>query len=132
MNKTPVSILQEMMMKRKIVPTYELIYDGGGTHDNTFTYQVSCEELVATGTGRCKKDAKHEAAKAMLEAVAAHRAYPQLPASPAPSPIKRALPTEVTVSPKRAPNMPFQNAVGALTVSNTFHPEVLIPKKPDS
>ncbi|XP_033231153.1 interferon-inducible double-stranded RNA-dependent protein kinase activator A-like isoform X2 [Belonocnema kinseyi] len=112
MNKTPVSILQEMMMKRKIVPNYELTYDGGGTHDNTFTYQVSCDGLVATGTGRCKKDAKHEAAKMMLETIAAHRAYPQLPASPAPSPVKKPLITEVIVSPKRTQ---FVNAVGALT-----------------
>ena len=102
-------------MKKKVVPNYELIYDGGGTHDNTFTYQVSCDGLVARGTGRCKKDAKHEAAKAMLEAIAAHRAYPQLPASPAPSPVKTPPTTEETY-PKKSSNMPFLNAIGALAV----------------
>ncbi|XP_051156086.1 interferon-inducible double-stranded RNA-dependent protein kinase activator A homolog [Leptopilina boulardi] len=114
MNKTPVSILQEMMMKEKCVPNYELIFDGGGTHDNTFTYQVTCDGFMAIGTGRCKKDAKHEAAKEMLEKIAAHRAYPQLQESPAPSPARRPLLTETTVSPKRPSNLPFLNAIGAL------------------
>ncbi|XP_043482710.1 RISC-loading complex subunit tarbp2-like isoform X2 [Leptopilina heterotoma] len=115
MNKTPVSILQEMMTKKKCVPNYELIHDGGGTHDNTFTYQVSCDGFVAIGTGRCKKDAKHEAAKEMLETIAAHRAYPQLQESPAPSPARRPLLTEPPISPKRSTNMPFLNAIGALS-----------------
>lgn len=115
MSKTPVSILQEMMVKQSITPDYELIHDGGGRHVNTFTYRVTCDGLSATGTGRCKKDAKHEAAKAMLAEIAAHRNYPQLPAATTP-----------TVSPSRSPfhsvpplprtsaNVPFFNAVGEL------------------
>ncbi|XP_043493171.1 RISC-loading complex subunit TARBP2-like isoform X1 [Polistes fuscatus] len=114
MNKTPVSILQEMMVKKKMIPNYDLIHDGGGTHVNTFTYRVSCEGLTATGTGRNKKDAKHEAAKAMLEKIAAHRAYPQLPASPAQSPVRSPIPTVVPASPRIPPNEPFINAIGAL------------------
>ncbi|KAI4494379.1 hypothetical protein M0802_008871 [Mischocyttarus mexicanus] len=114
MNKTPVSILQEMMVKSKMIPNYDLIHDGGGTHVNTFTYRVSCEGLTATGTGRSKKDAKHEAAKAMLEKIAAHRAYPQLPASPAQSPVRSPIPTAIPVSPRIPPNEPFVNAIGAL------------------
>ncbi|XP_035720461.1 RISC-loading complex subunit TARBP2-like [Vespa mandarinia] len=114
MSKTPVSILQEMMVKMQMIPNYELIHDGGGTHVNTFTYRVTCEGLSATGTGRSKKDAKHEAAKAMLEKIAAHRAYPQLPASPAQSPIKTCIPTVIPASPRIPPNEPFVNAIGAL------------------
>nr|XP_050856164.1 interferon-inducible double-stranded RNA-dependent protein kinase activator A-like [Vespula vulgaris]XP_050856165.1 interferon-inducible double-stranded RNA-dependent protein kinase activator A-like [Vespula vulgaris]XP_050856166.1 interferon-inducible double-stranded RNA-dependent protein kinase activator A-like [Vespula vulgaris] len=114
MSKTPVSILQEMMVKKQMIPDYELIHDGGGTHVNTFTYRVTCEGLSATGTGRSKKDAKHEAAKAMLEKIAAHRAYPQLPASPAQSPIKTCIPTVIPASPRIPPNEPFVNAIGAL------------------
>nr|XP_034191620.1 RISC-loading complex subunit TARBP2-like isoform X1 [Osmia lignaria] len=114
MNKTPVSILQEMMVKKHTVPNYELIHDGGGTHMNTFTYQVTCDGLSATGTGRSKKDAKHEAAKAMLETIAAHRGYPQLPASPAQSPVRTPLPQPVPEVPRIPPNVPFVNAIGAL------------------
>lgn len=117
MSKTPVSILQEMMVKQGMIPDYELIHDGGGRHVNTFTYRVECDGLSATGTGRCKKDAKHEAAKAMLTEIAAHRNYPQLPAastptmSPSRSPFHSAPPL-----PKLTANVPFFNAVGELQV----------------
>lgn len=117
MNKTPVSILQEMMVKNGTTPNYELIHDGGGTHVNTFTYRVTCDTLVATGTGRCKKDAKHEAAKSMLEAIAVHRNYPQLPASPAQSPVRTPISTVPTAAERPSPNTPFQNSIGSLQVS---------------
>lgn len=115
MNKTPVSILQEMMVKQGMIPDYELIHDGGGRHLNTFTYQVTCDGLTAIGTGRCKKDAKHEAAKAMLTEIAAHKNYPQLPAATMPeSPSKS--PFHSTPPKIRAPNAPFFNAIGELQV----------------
>ncbi|XP_003708042.2 interferon-inducible double-stranded RNA-dependent protein kinase activator A isoform X2 [Megachile rotundata] len=104
----------EMMVKKHTVPNYELIHDGGGTHMNTFTYKVICDGLTATGTGRSKKDAKHEAAKAMLETIAAHRGYPQLPASPAQSPVRTPLPPQVPEVPRIPPTEPFVNAIGAL------------------
>lgn len=116
MNKTPVTILQEIMVKKGTVPKYELIHDGGGTHINTFTYEVTCDGLRATGTGRCKKDAKHEAANAMLTTIAVHRNYPQLPASPATSPVRTPLPDPLPVSPRISANVPFINAIGALQV----------------
>ncbi|KAK2587046.1 hypothetical protein KPH14_011000 [Odynerus spinipes] len=130
MNKTPVSILQEMMVKKHMVPDYVLIHDGGGTHMNTFTYRVTCEGLSATGTGRSKKDAKHEAAKAMLETIAAHRGYPQLPASPAQSPVRTPLPAAAPASPRIGANVPFVNAIGALQalcIDNTLEEPQYIP-----
>ncbi|XP_061932018.1 interferon-inducible double-stranded RNA-dependent protein kinase activator A homolog [Apis cerana] len=114
MNKTPVSILQEMMIKNKITPNYELIHDGGGSHMNVFAYQVKCDDLIASGIGRSKKDAKHEAAKAMLEIIATHRGYLQLPASPAQSPVRTPLPPTIPEIPRIPPDIPFVNAVGAL------------------
>nr|XP_031839002.1 RISC-loading complex subunit TARBP2-like isoform X2 [Nomia melanderi] len=114
MIKTPVSVLQEMMVKNQSVPNYELIHDGGGTHMNTFTYQVTCDGLIAVGTGRSKKDAKHEAAKAMIEAITAQRGYPQLPASPSQSPLRTPLPPVIPETERLPPNVPFVNAVGAL------------------
>lgn len=114
MDKTPVSILHEIMAKNLATPNYELIHDGGGTHINTFTYRVTCEGLTATGVGRSKKDAKHEAAKAMLEAIAAHRGYLQLPASPAQSSVRTPLPPTIPEVKRTPPDVPFINAVGAL------------------
>ncbi|XP_033349455.1 interferon-inducible double-stranded RNA-dependent protein kinase activator A-like [Bombus vosnesenskii] len=114
MDKTPVSILHEIMAKNLVTPNYELIHDGGGTHINTFTYRVTCEGLTATGIGRSKKDAKHEAAKAMLEAIAAHRGYLQLPASPAQSSVRTPLPPTIPEVKRTPPDEPFINAVGAL------------------
>lgn len=114
--KTPVSMLQEMMVKKGTAPSYELIHNGGGTHQNIFTYQVSCEGLTATGTGRCKKDAKHEAAQAMLETIAKHIALPQLPATPCDSPVRTPLPMTLPVCPKSPAHVPFRNAIGELQV----------------
>lgn len=125
MNKTPVSILQEMMVKNLSIPTYELIHDGGGSHINTFTYRVTCDGLIATGMGRSKKDAKHEAAKAMLETIAEHRGYLQLPASPAQSPVRTPLPPVVPEVQRIPPDVPFVNAVGALQVSNVFLQQIV-------
>lgn len=118
MNKTPVSILQEMMVKQGMIPDYELIHDGGGRHVNTFTYQVTCDGLRAIGIGRCKKDAKHEAAKAMLAEIAAHRNYRQLPAAstPAESPSKSPFHSNPP-PPKISANVPFFNAIGELQVT---------------
>ncbi|CAK9825290.1 Interferon-inducible double-stranded RNA-dependent protein kinase activator A [Anthophora retusa] len=91
MSKTPVSILQEMMIQEKIVPNYELIHDGGG---------------------RSKKDAKHEAANAVLKIIIEHRGYPQLPASE--SPVRTPLPPPVPEVQRIPPDVPFVNAVGVL------------------
>lgn len=126
MDKTPVSILHEIMAKNLATPNYELIHDGGGTHINTFTYRVTCEGLTATGVGRSKKDAKHEAAKAMLEAIAAHRGYLQLPASPAQSSVRTPLPPTIPEVKRTPPDEPFINAVGALQVSYVYLPLVCI------
>ncbi|XP_012229073.1 RISC-loading complex subunit TARBP2-like [Linepithema humile] len=115
MNKTPVSILQEMMVKQGMIPDYELIHDGGGRHVNTFTYKVTCDGLSAIGMGRCKKDAKHEAAKAMLTEIAKHRNYPQLPAASTPAQSPSRSPFHSSPLPaKISANVPFVNAIGEL------------------
>ncbi|XP_050465614.1 interferon-inducible double-stranded RNA-dependent protein kinase activator A-like [Cataglyphis hispanica] len=133
MSKTPVSILQEMMVKQGMIPDYELIHDGGGRHVNTFTYRVICDGLTATGTGRCKKEAKHEAATAMLIEIANHRNYPQLPAAntPAVSPSRSPF-HSVPLPPKIPANVPFVNAIGELqdlcAENNLLEPEYVLTK----
>lgn len=65
-SKTPVSILQEMCIRNGDVPQYELIHDGGGSHEAIFKYRVLVGESSAIGSGRSKKEAKHDAAKCLL------------------------------------------------------------------
>lgn len=103
-------------MKKNRVPKYQLIYDGGGSHENTFTYSVTCESLVANGTGRCKKTAKHIAAKQMLELMADKNGFLALPPTPAQSPVRAPKPPQ-SVPYIVDPFQPFINAIGALQVN---------------
>ncbi|KAL5289742.1 TARBP2 family protein [Megaselia abdita] len=69
--KTPVSILQELLSRRGITPSYELVQIEGAIHEPTFRYRVSFSDkeipLTAMGSGRSKKEAKHAAAKALID-----------------------------------------------------------------
>ncbi|XP_069703528.1 interferon-inducible double-stranded RNA-dependent protein kinase activator A homolog [Periplaneta americana] len=65
--KTPVSMLQEMCIRKSTLPHYELIHDGGGSHEALFKYKVCVGEVIAVGSGRSKKEAKHDAAKIILK-----------------------------------------------------------------
>lgn len=65
--KTPVSILQELYVRRGLTPKYDLVQIEGEVHEPTFKYRVTIGEFVATGSGQSKKKAKHCAAKAILE-----------------------------------------------------------------
>ncbi|KAE8574066.1 protein Loquacious [Halyomorpha halys] len=64
--KTPVSLLQEHLVKEGILPTYQLIHCGTGTHQPYFEYEVKARNISAVGKGRSKKEAKQEAAKLLL------------------------------------------------------------------
>lgn len=68
-SKTPVSILQELLSRRGLTPKYELVQIEGAIHEPTFRYRVTMENSVAVGTGRSKKEAKHAAAKALLDLI---------------------------------------------------------------
>lgn len=73
-DKTPVTILQETLQKRGLTPHYELLYDGTGTLEPIFKYQVTAADLSAIGDGRTKKAAKHDAAAALLKRMQVNRA----------------------------------------------------------
>ncbi|KAF6209125.1 hypothetical protein GE061_014868 [Apolygus lucorum] len=66
-SKTPVSVLQELLSRRGSTPKYELVQVEGAIHEPTFRYRVTVGEVLAMGTGRSKKEAKHAAAKAILD-----------------------------------------------------------------
>ena len=77
--KTPVSLLQELYVRKGITPKYDLVQIEGAVHEPTFKYRVSVGDLVATGCGQSKKKAKHTAAKSMLDKlIAMQQANPGL------------------------------------------------------
>ncbi|XP_022220083.2 interferon-inducible double-stranded RNA-dependent protein kinase activator A homolog isoform X3 [Drosophila obscura] len=69
--KTPVSILQEILSRRGITPGYELVQIEGAIHEPTFRFRVSFKDkdtpFTAMGAGRSKKEAKHAAARALID-----------------------------------------------------------------
>lgn len=80
--KTPVSVLQELLSRRGITPKYELVQIEGAIHEPIFRYRVYLStEYVATGTGRSKKEAKHAAAKNLLDLLVGKQSPEQANAS---------------------------------------------------
>lgn len=76
--KTPVSVLQELLSRRGITPKYELVQIEGAIHEPIFRYRVYLNnDFVATGTGRSKKEAKHAAAKNLLDLLAGKQSQEQ-------------------------------------------------------
>ncbi|XP_053697792.1 interferon-inducible double-stranded RNA-dependent protein kinase activator A homolog isoform X4 [Sabethes cyaneus] len=65
--KTPISLLQELLSRRGITPQYDLMQVEGAVHEPTFRYRVSYQDKDAMGTGKSKKEAKHAAAKALID-----------------------------------------------------------------
>jgi len=49
--KSPISLLQELCMKRGLTPHYELIDSEGPVHERVFTYNVTAGLFTATGKG---------------------------------------------------------------------------------
>ncbi|KAJ8673731.1 hypothetical protein QAD02_004993 [Eretmocerus hayati] len=67
MEKTPVTLLNEMMAKIGCTPLYELCPEEMNRVPKIFKFQVSCQGIVTEGCGRSKKEAKHDAASKMLD-----------------------------------------------------------------
>lgn len=44
--KTPVSLLQELCMRRGISPKYDLLQIEGAVHEPTFVYRVTVGEFI--------------------------------------------------------------------------------------
>ena len=57
-----------MQSKRQLTPTYKTVDSSGPDHKKTFTVEVFINDtLLGSGTGRSKRRAEQEAAKAALE-----------------------------------------------------------------
>lgn len=65
--KTPVSVLQELLSRRGITPTYDLVQIEGAIHEPTFRYRVTYGNKDAMGAGKSKKEAKHQAARNLID-----------------------------------------------------------------
>lgn len=63
----PVGALQERFQSRGVLPSYRVVKFEGMSHNPVFTYQVSIGEKTVIGSGNSKKQAKHAAARAMLD-----------------------------------------------------------------
>ncbi|XP_075219525.1 RISC-loading complex subunit tarbp2-like [Lycorma delicatula] len=66
MSKTPVSMLQEYCARISVIPQYDLVINGVGTHDPLFRYKLTVCAVVVYGNGKSKKEAKHDAARQAL------------------------------------------------------------------
>ncbi|VVC29258.1 Double-stranded RNA-binding domain [Cinara cedri] len=67
LNKTPASIVQEYAAKNKLVPQYDLIYNGISQSKVTFRYSLTLDDYTTVGEGASKKEAKHVAALKILK-----------------------------------------------------------------
>jgi len=63
----PVGSLQERFQSRGIPPNYKVVQTEGASHCPTFTFQVYIGDMMAVGVGNSKKQAKHAAARNMLD-----------------------------------------------------------------
>merc|ERR1719466_229106 len=68
-SKTPISTLQEYCQKLGKTPQYDLICSEGRAHQPQFVYTCKVGEFTSTGKGGSKKQAKHEAAQKVLQAL---------------------------------------------------------------
>ncbi|XP_063380373.1 RISC-loading complex subunit tarbp2-like [Cydia fagiglandana] len=71
MMKTPITVLQELMVKFSQSPEYECVAQSGPQHLAVFEYRCSARGHVVSATARSKKEAKQEAARLMLARLAA-------------------------------------------------------------
>lgn len=63
--KTPVSVLQELCIQEgESVPMYDLTHEE--SDGKNFTYIVNAFDMYAKGSGRSKREAKHEASAKLI------------------------------------------------------------------
>lgn len=63
--KTPVSVLQELCIQEgKTVPMYDLVQEE--SDGKKFTYIAHAFDMYAKGSGRSKREAKHEASAKLI------------------------------------------------------------------
>ncbi|XP_018407664.1 PREDICTED: uncharacterized protein LOC108783566 [Cyphomyrmex costatus] len=69
MAKSEINILQELLVKQGSVPIYSFS-EKKNDYQTQFICDVICKQMITSGTGRSKKEAKHNAARNMLSLLA--------------------------------------------------------------
>ncbi|CAH8551929.1 unnamed protein product [Schistosoma bovis] len=65
-HRTPISILQEVCVKKGITPIYELVSSEGPIHEPLYVFLCTAGPFSATSKGASKKRAKHQASYLIL------------------------------------------------------------------
>nr|CAH8848904.1 unnamed protein product [Trichobilharzia regenti] len=65
-HRTPISILQEVCVKKGITPIYELVSSEGPIHEPLYVFLCTAGPFSATSRGASKKRAKHQASYLIL------------------------------------------------------------------
>ncbi|CAH8544736.1 unnamed protein product [Heterobilharzia americana] len=65
-HRTPISILQEVCVKKGITPIYELVSSEGRIHEPLYVFLCTAGPFSATSKGASKKRAKHQASYLIL------------------------------------------------------------------
>ncbi|CAI6366754.1 unnamed protein product [Macrosiphum euphorbiae] len=80
-DKTSVTLLQDVLNKQGVrTVQYELLQIEGAVSAPSFQYRVTDGRFVAYGQGKSKKEAKQNAAKALLRII--HKEFPELCSDP--------------------------------------------------
>ncbi|XP_076275553.1 interferon-inducible double-stranded RNA-dependent protein kinase activator A homolog [Rhynchophorus ferrugineus] len=69
MEKTPISILQELMTEKRLAPPIYEIHYSGPDHSRQFHCTVTANGRSVNANGTTKKESKHNAAKNMLATI---------------------------------------------------------------
>lgn len=69
MEKTPISILQELMTKLRVAPPIYETYYSGPDHNRLFHCTVNANGTSISAKGTTKKESKHNAARNMLATI---------------------------------------------------------------
>lgn len=65
-HRTPISILQEVCVKKGITPIYELVSSEGPIHEPNYVFLCTAGPFCASSKGASKKKAKHQASYLVL------------------------------------------------------------------
>lgn len=66
-SKTAVSVLNEFLVSRGATARFDLIHNETGSHNPVFVYRVQALGKFADGEGRSKQQAKHQAARNLID-----------------------------------------------------------------
>ena len=92
----PVGALQERFQSRGIPPNYKVVQTEGASHCPTFTFQVFIGDMMSVGVGNSKKQAKHAAARNMLDKLDGRE--PSQPTTPGQTILGSGVPTGTIIS----------------------------------